>query len=57
MNISTDNLKPVLTFLFSKDNYNIHDELKICLMKNFNELEKLFNVYLTRRKRDVYLWW
>ena len=59
--ISINNLKPVLSFLFSK---NIHDlfslsiknmsDEKFDILKNFIELEKLFDVYLTRIKRNIY---
>ena len=72
MQISNDNIKPVLSLLFSKDNYNTQNLFSLCIqhmsdekfdmLKNFIGLEKLFDVYLTRVKRDiyddkVYLWW
>ncbi|CAF1375082.1 unnamed protein product [Rotaria sp. Silwood1] len=72
MRISNDNIKPVLSLLFSKDNYNTQNLFSLCIkhmsdeefdiLKNFIGLEKLFDVYLTRVKRDmyddkVYLWW
>jgi len=72
MRISNDNIKPVLSLLFSEDNYNTQNLFSLCIkhmsheefdiLNNFIGLEKLFDVYLTRVKRDiyddkVYLWW
>jgi len=72
MKILNHNVKPILSLLFSKDNYNTQNLFSLCIkhmsddlfdiLKSFIRLHKLFNVYLTKRNHDmyddeVYLWW
>ncbi|CAF1253628.1 unnamed protein product [Rotaria sp. Silwood1] len=70
--IPNDNIEPILSFLFSKDNYNIQNLFSLCIkfmsnqqfdiLNDFIVSKNLFDIYLTRIKRDindydVYLWW